>query len=199
MKKHLVVAVGVLILVSGCATKSKFVYESPNRGLENDKGKMVAAVLHIVDKRTDAAKFDILYQGNPAEDIETMLEFELLRTDLFKQIIPVNYTPVKADYIIEPTLNKLQWKIPDYDSIRLKFVMLSCVSIFGSSIYGLTSTDVYGESDIHLRVTDVASGKIILDKSYSGIYKQDQLKFTCDTSETKVMVAEKSILMPWRR
>ena len=194
MKKHFVVAVVVLFLVPGCASRSRFVYDSPQGGFENDRGRMVGAVLHIVDQRTDAKKFDTLYDGNPAEDIQTMLEYELLRTDLFKAIIPVDYPAVKADLIIEPTLNKLQWQVPDLDTIRLKSVILNCVSIIGSSLYGLTNTEIYGESGIHLRVTDVSTGKIILDKSYSGLFKQDISKFMCNIPETKVMVAEKSVL-----
>jgi len=186
-------AVVIIFLVSGCASKSKFVYEPPKGGLENDKGSMVAAVLYIVDQRTDAKKFDILYEGNPAEDIQTMLEYELLRTDLFKAMIPVNYIAVKADYIIEPTLNKLQWKVPDLDTIRLTTVILNCVSLISSSIYNLTNTEVYGESGIHLRVTEVPTGKIILDKNYSGVYKQDISKFKCNIPETKIMVAQRSV------
>jgi hypothetical protein len=192
LKKHFILAV-VLFIASGCASKSKFVYEPPKGGFENDKGKMVAAVVHMIDQRPDAAKFDILYDGKPAEDIQTMLEYELQRTGLFKSVIPVNYPAVKADFIIEPTLNKLQGQAPDLDSIRLKSVILSCVSIVGSSIYNLTNTKVFGESDIHLRVTDGPTGKIILDKSYSGLYKQDVSKFMCNIPETKVMVAQKSI------
>jgi hypothetical protein len=192
LKKLFSIAV-VLFLASGCASKSKFVYEPPKGGLENDKGRLVAAVVHIVDQRTDAAKFDILYEGKPAEDIQTMLEYELIRTDLFKAVIPVNYPAVKADFIIEPTLHKLQGQVPDLDTIRLKSVILSCVSIIGSSIYNLTNTEVYGESGIHLRITDGTTGKIILDKSYSGLYKQDVSKFMCNIPETKVMVAQKSI------
>jgi hypothetical protein len=193
LKKHLIIAV-VLFLSSGCASKSKFVYEAPKGGFENDKGRLVAAVVHIVDQRKDAAKFDILYEGKPAEDIQTMLEYELIRTDLFKAVIPVNYPAVKADFIIEPTLRKLQGQAPDLEMIRLKSVILGCVSIIGSSIYNLTNTEVNGESDIHVRITDGPTGKIILDKSYSGLYKQDVSKFMCNIPETKVMVAQKSIL-----
>jgi hypothetical protein len=192
LKKNFFIAV-VLFLVCGCASKSKFVYESPKGGFENDKGRLVAAVVHIVDRRTDAAKFDAFYEGKPAEDIQTMLEYDLQRTDLFKAIIPVNYPAVKADFIIEPTLNKLQWLVPDLDMIRLKSVILSCVSIIGSSIYNLTDTEVQGESDIHVLVTDGSNGKIILDKSYKGLYKQDVSKFTCYIPETKVMVAQRSV------
>jgi hypothetical protein len=123
-----------------------------------------------------------------------MLEYELQRTGLFKAVIPVNYPAVKADFIIEPTLDKLQGQVPDLDSIRLKSVIISCVSIIGSSIYNLTNTEVYGESGIHLRVTDGATGEIIVDKSYSGLYKQDITKFMCNAAESKVMVAEKSVL-----
>jgi len=194
VKKHFIIAAAVLCLISGCASKSKFVYESPKGGFENDKGKMVAAVLHIIDQRPDAKDFDKLYEGNPAEDIQTMLEYELLRTDLFKAIIPVNYPAVKADFLIEPTLNKLQGQAPDLDKIRLKTVILSCISFVGSSIYNLTNTEVLGETGIHLRVTDVPTGKIIIDKDYSGLYKQDTSKFKCDIPGTKVSVAEKSIL-----
>jgi hypothetical protein len=192
LKKHFILAV-VLFIASGCASKSKFVYDSPKGGFENDKGKMVAAVVHIVDQRPDAAKFDMVYDGKPGEDIQTMLEYELQRTGLFKAVIPVNYPAVKADFIIEPTLNKLQGQAPDLDSIRLKSVIISCVSIIGSSIYNLTNTKVLGESDIHLRVTEGPTGKIILDKNYSGLYKQDVSKFMCNIPETKVMVAQRSI------
>jgi hypothetical protein len=192
LKKHFILAV-ILFLASGCASKSKFVYEPPIGGFENDKGKMVAAVVHIVDRRTDAAKFDSIYDGKPWEDIQTMLEYELQRTGLFKAVIPVNYPAVKADFIIEPTLIKLQGQAPDLDSIRLKSVIISCVSIIGSSLYNLTNTKVFGESDIHLRVTDGPTGKIILDKSYSGLYNQDVSKFMCNIPETKVMVAQRSI------
>jgi len=192
LKKLFIMAV-VLFLASGCTSKSKFVYESPKGGFENDKGRLVAAVVHIVDRRPDAAKFDAFYEGKPAEDIQTMLEYELIRTNLFKAVIPVNYPAVKADFIIEPTLHKLQWQVPDLDMIRLKTVILSCVSFIGSSIYNLTDTEVQGESDIHMLVTDGSNGKIILDKSYKGLYKQDVSKFTCNIPETKVMVAQRSI------
>ena len=195
MKKLIVLAVGVLFLVSGCASKSKFVYECPTGGLENGKGMMVAAVVRIVDQRKDAANFDIVYDGDAVKDIQSMFEYELLRTGLFKQIVSVtDTTKIKADVIFEPTLNKLQWQVPDYDSIHLKKFLFGFVTgVIGGTLYGLTGTDVYGESGMNLRVTDVASGKVVLNKSYSGQYKQGIVKFKCDRPETKVMVAEKSV------
>ena len=195
MKKNIILVLGALLIFSGCATKSKFVYECPAEGLDKGKGKLVAAVTRITDKRTNAEDIDKFYDGNPVTDFQSMLEYELFRTNVFKQIVPVtDVTGIKADIMVEPTLNKLQWQVPDYDSLRVKaFLFGFFTGIIGGTIYGYTDTDVYGDSDLHLRVTDVASGKVVLDKSYSSRYEQEIIKFKCDTPGTRVMVAEKSL------
>lgn len=195
MKKHFILTLGALLLFSGCASKGKFVYECPAEGLGKGNGRVVAVVARITDQRPDAKDFDNIYEGNPVKDIQSMLEYELLRTDVFKQIVPVtDTTGIKADVMIEPALKKLQWQVPDYDSLRTKaFLFGFFTGIIGGTIYGYTDTDVYGDSNMHLRVTDVSSGKVVLDKSYSGRYEQEIIKFKCDIPETRVMVAEKSL------
>jgi hypothetical protein len=194
MQKYCVWIV-IALLLSGCVRKSKFVYEPPAGGLDNGKGKIVGAVARIEDRRVNTKEFDKFYEGDPVKDIQSMLEHELLGTDVFKEIIPVtDSTGLKADVMVEPVLQKLQWEVPDYESLKTKaFFVGFFTGIIGGTIYGYTDTDVYGDSGMYLRVTDVASGKVLLNKSYKGHYQQEIIKFKCDTPETRVMVAEKSL------
>jgi len=196
MKSRIILILVALLVLSGCASKASFVYECPTEGLDKGKGRVVAAVARIVDERKSPESFDNFYEGNPSDDLQPILEHELFRTDVFKQVVSANdIAPIKGDVLIEPTLNKLQWQVPDYDSLRAKaFLFGFFTGIIGGTIYGYTDTDVYGDSDLHLRVTEVSSGRVVLDKSYTGRYEQEIIKFKCDLPETRVMVAEKSLL-----
>lgn len=196
MKKHFLVLIGSILLTCGCAAKSKFVYDQPLEHTGKGTGSIVAALGQISDKRTSEKEIDKNYDGEPLKDIHSMLENELLSTNLFERVVTVADAGagVKADVIIDPSLTRLDWEVPDYNALKVKAFMAGLLTgVVGGVIYGSTDTDVYGDSGIQLRVTEQATGKVLLDKSYSGHHEETMIKFKCDIPETKVSMAGKSL------
>lgn len=196
MNKHFLVLVCSILLTCGCAAKSKFVYDQPVEHAGKGTGSIVAALGQISDKRTSEKEIDKYYDGEPLKDIQSMLENELLSTNLFERVVTVTDAGagVKADVIIDPSLTRLDWEVPDYEALKRKaFVTSLLTGGVGGAIYGSTDTDVYGDSGIQLRVTEQATGKVLLDKSYSGHHEEKMVKFKCDIPETRVAMAGKSL------
>jgi hypothetical protein len=196
MKNLLLFLLCTILLISGCATKSKFVHDRPLEQPDKGKGSIVAALTPINDQRFDGKLIDDYYDGSLLADTQSMLERELLGTGLFEKVFTVTAADkgVKADVTVEPTLTGLEWKVPGYDALRVKaFLAGFLTGLVGGTIYGCTDTDVYGDSSMHLRVTEQATGKVLLDRDYSGHHEEEIMKFKCDTPTTKVAMAGKSL------
>jgi len=183
------------MLMCGCATKSKFVYNQPIQQTGKGTGTLVAALTQISDSRTGKKEVDECYDGEPLKDIQAILESELLSTNLFEQVVTVtDAANAKADVMITPALTRFDWEVPDYETMKsYAFLAGFFTGIVGGAIYGSTDTDVYGDSGIQMRVTELASGKVVLNKSYSGHHEEKMIKFKCDTPETKVRMAGTSL------
>ncbi len=193
MKSRYFFLVIMFFLISGCASKSKFVYE---RTQEAGKGSIVVALSPISDMRLEDQEVDKHYDGDPLKDIQAMLENELLGTGLFKQVVtkPNDASGVKIDMTVEPTLTKLAWEVPGYSGLIAKSVLVGFFTgIVGGVIYGCTDIEVHGDSCIHLLVKDYATGKVLIDKDYKGHHEEQLIKFSCDTAETKVLMAGKAL------
>lgn len=186
----------VIVLVSGCATKGKFVYEPSPRPAENAKGKLVAALAPLADTRERKHQFNSYYDGDPIKDLQAILENELLGTKLFNKVITVSERnlDVTADVMIEPTLQDLEWNVPDYDALLTKMFIVSFLTGgIGGAIYGSTDIDVHGKATIAIRVTDKVKGTVLIDKSYDGHYDEQIATMQCDLPQTKVKMANESL------
>lgn len=195
MFKYLAGLICIGLIVSGCAGKSKFVTDRLTGPVETGRGKIVALLAPVADQRAVKQEFDKVYDGNPANDIQFILEKDLLSTNLFDKVITVSEASqsVPADVVIEPTLQVLKWEVPDYDALlqRVFFVSMLTGGI-GGVIYGSTDTDVHGYAAMHFRVMNVAKDTI-LDKSYEGHHQEQMAKMRCDTPDTKVRMTGESL------
>lgn len=194
--KQLIALICTIILLTGCATKSKFVLDPLPEQQVKRKGALVTALTPIADKRSAENRIDENYDGEPLKDIQSMLERELLSTSLFNNVVTVPQVDAntKADLLIETSLNKLEWGVPDYDSLRVKAFMVGFFTGFiGGAIYVSTDTEVYGDSSIHMKVIEKPAGKVILEKSYDAHHEETMKKLYCDTPTTKIDMAGKSL------
>lgn len=136
-RKFLIIACAMLI-VSGCASKGKFVYQPSFKSIESDSGKKVVLLAQITDGRNTPWTFDVNYDGDLINDMQLILQDELLRTNLFNKVLMATESvqDIKADVLIEPTLMKLEWKVPGYKALVDRMFY---VSFLTGAIGGLIS------------------------------------------------------------
>lgn len=185
-----------LLVLSGCAAKGKFVYEPSLNPAEGAQGRKVAVLAPLADERIEKQQFDRFYDGEPIKDLQPILEKELLSTNLFSEVFTATESNqnAKADIMIEPAIEKLEWAVPDYEALLSKAFFISFLTGgIGGVIYGNTDTDVYGNATIRVRVTDKQMGNVLLNKSYNGHHEEQMIKFKCDIPETRVKMANESL------
>ncbi len=186
----------VLILVSGCAAKSNFIYTYPEANHKKSLTNMVAAVAQVKDLRQGEKKIDNVYVNDPLKDIQSIIKEELQSTGFFQKVFVISdeNTDFKPNVIIEPSLSELKWEVPEYEEMLGKvFVVSFLTGGIGGLIYGSTGTDVYGSVDIHISLVESNNGKTLFENTYNGRYEENMPKLNCDTPETKSIVIGKAL------
>jgi len=194
--KQLITFICIVILLSGCATKSKFVFEPLPEQQDKKRGAIIAALAPVTDNRDPENRIDKYYDGDPLKDVQTMLERELLSTALFDKVVslPKPDAETKANLLIETSLKKMEWGVPDYESLQTKaFLVGLFTGLIGGAIYANTDTEVYGDSSIQMKVIEQPAGKVILEKSYEAHHEETVKKMHCDTPPTRIDMAGKSL------
>ncbi len=192
--KKLIFAVFFLVFISGCATKSQFTYD-PIVAPETT-GTIVAVMTPVVDSRQDEKEIDKFYENDPAQEVQLILLKELMSTGLFKEVVAVENISDEpdAEFFIEPTMYKLEWMVPGHDAMVTKaFVTSMLTGGVGGVIYGSTKTDVFGETNLHLKITEAKTGNVLLEKNYTGKHQEKMAKISCDTPGTRTMMVGKSL------
>lgn len=191
--------IGLLLLVavvgSGCASQSQFLYQ-PSKAQENNNGAIVAVMSPLKDSREGNKNIDKIYSVKPLEEIQRIIHDELMSTGLFKGISfsEDNKDDDKADIKIEPSLTEMAWEVPNYEGIcNIAFITGMLTGGIGGLIYGCTTTDVYGDTNLHIKIVETSSGNILIDKEYKGHCEEKTTKMICDTSGTKAKMVGNSL------
>lgn len=191
------------VIFIGCATpKTKFVYDSPivDNVLPNN---FILAKARVEDERTHRGKIDEIFSSNPIDSLDAIINEEIKSTGLFKDIIKIPYDKqnkieylkeINADYVISMSLLKMNWNVPNYEALNTKAFTAGLLTGFvGGIAYGMTNTDVYGDTSLKVVVMEIKSGEKIIDKKYSYRHKEKTTKIKCDSKETKASVIGKSM------
>lgn len=196
MKKHMPWILCAVFFISGCATTSQFVYNHPTDFPEAKQENLVAAVVPIIDLRKGDKEIDKIYSDSPLVNIQKIIQEELRSTGLFKKVISISKADEEngADIMVEPSLAKLEWVVPNYDELVGKAFAVSVLTGgIGGAIYGSTDVDVYGNTSLHVKVMEISNGKVLLEKTYDGHCEEKMIKFKCDTPETKAKMIGTSL------
>lgn len=184
------------VLVGGCAAKSQFVYDHPAAYRGSIQGGMVAAMAPIADLREGSKEIDQIFADDPLDEIEVIIHEELISTGMFREVVASDKAGGSgyADLTVETSLLKMDWEVPDYDALTGKAFAISLLTGgIGGAIYGSTEVDVYGSTSLHARVTEAATSKVLLDKTYEFRYEERMTKFECDTPQTKAKMIGESL------
>ena len=135
---------------------------------------------------------DKIYSGKPIEEIQNIIYTELMSTGLFKEIVFNDSSD--TDITIEPSLTRMEWKVPNYGQMQGKaFAAGAFTGLVGGMIYGSTKTDVYGDTSLYVKIVENDTGKIIIDKEYEGHCEEKMAKLNCDSTETKAKMVGNSL------
>jgi hypothetical protein len=193
---------GLAVSSSGCATKAAFFYPSPpaHESLISDakRGpKPIVVIVGVVDGRSDR-DIDEAYEQNPIPEIQRILIRELEGVGVFKAVVARKEGAAPEiepnDFHVEARLDVLKWEVPDYGSkVFWAFTTSLLTGGIGGVIYGSSDTDVYGHSQMRIRLSSMKTGQSVIEKDYLGVAKEVMSKFKCDTPETKRSMVGKAL------
>jgi len=110
----------IIMLFSGCAAKSQFVYEHPDAKPDTPMASSVAVLTPVADHRTGDKKIDTIFKENPIASVQHVIQEELLDTGLFREVMTIDKmnsgTDIandKADVVVYTELRKMEWFVPD--------------------------------------------------------------------------------------
>jgi hypothetical protein len=198
----LILIMVVIIIAGSCATTTQFVYEHPEIPPQSSRGKIVG-FFSIDDQREDSKEIDKVYGDFPVGALNQIIEEEIKSTGLFEQvlIIPEEMLDDKeylnqtgADFFVRTGLLEMKWEVPDYETKISKITAASFLGgLAGGLIYGSSNTEVWANTKLNFILTDVKSGKHVLNKDYEGHYVEEMKLLECDTPSTKAYVVGKSL------
>jgi hypothetical protein len=184
----------------GCATKSAFIYDRPEMKGGVASGRVLVCG-ETVDNRAEH-DLDKVYEGDTLEQVRMSIEQEMMSTGLFEKVVWAKTSRESEEspktsgrqFFLNTSLNELKWEVPGYQALQTKaFVAGFATGLVGGLIYGATSTDVNGASRLTVQFSDRTSGKLLIDKEYTGSYKTTKAKLKCDSNDTKAEVAGKAL------
>lgn len=186
----------VALLFTGCATTIPFQYQHPE-STQSGYTDMSIAYSYVNDQRAEKDT-DKIFESCPVEDLNKTIGEEIRSTGLFRKVISI--PPDKMDdekylqnqdidFVMNSSLKEMKWEIPDYDKIQTTIFIVSFLTGgIGGVIYGSTDSDIYGDMKQRITLIEQNSGKILLDKEYTGHIEERKTKFKCDTLKTKAEI-----------
>jgi hypothetical protein len=177
----------IFIFTNACTTTTAFHHPSP---LENKayKGKQyVGEVALLKDERAGDKSIDKIFKDSPLMEIQKMIEEEILYSGIFSQMKKKGETfNAELRYLIKPVLKRLEWHIPNYDSmVGTAFIVSALTGGIGGVIYGSTDTTVFGYVDLEIELYDNQSRQTVFNKTYKGEVKKTMAKIFSDSQNTK--------------
>ena len=167
-------------------------------GLATDEAELdpagpTIAVAALVDDRQGDTSVDEVLEPTFLEEIKTGIVSTLEGSGLFSRIVRLEdaaadppYDP--ADFVLTPSLTRLEWTVPDYDEkLAAGFGLIGAVVV--SSIH----TDVYDDAGLRMLLEDRRAGSNVIDRVYAGHCEVRKSLAACDTSETKAEVVRTAL------
>lgn len=198
MKRLIQIGLAIALL-TGCTTK--FIYQSPEVKPPESTG-IVFAYTKVEDQRENR-KIDTEYENkNPLQDITKIIEEEVKSTGIFERVLLVQEDELNKDanlkvgFLMKSSLKEFKWTVPNYEvKVAVAFVAGIAGGLIGGIIYGAIPTDVYGDTVLKVQLTNISSGKLLIDKEYVGHCIDKKAILICDTCETKATIAGNSLKM----
>lgn len=178
-----------VLLVTGCQSP-KLGYKAPPPSL-NPSGPSIA-VLPLVDVRTNKSLDKVLAKDYLIE-VQAAVADELRSMARFSRVTVATNVPVpSADWNITPTLKRLEWEVPNYDSLMAKTFLISLATGgIGGGIYISTDTDVYGHVGMEF---DVSAGAApALQQGYVTTVTNRMAKASSDVPKTRAHMASQAL------
>ena len=131
------------------------------------------------------------------------MEEEIRSTGLFEKVVLIpedqagNETYLKEQNVtllMGLSLKQFKWEVPNYGAKSAgAFAAGFAGGLVGGVIYGSIRTDVYGDTVLKINLSDLNSGKTLIDKEYTGHCAERRALLECDTPKTKATVAGTSL------
>jgi hypothetical protein len=178
----------LLLLVStlmvGCATRQPFDYPYPAPAASK-AGSGSLAIQAVVDHRGGSNELDkVLFIPS---GLDRIVDREVESTGRFANTVQLTNGVARGneDFLLDVTLRKLEWEIPNHDQmVGIVFGLSLVTGGVGGVIYGSTSTDVMGHAQIAFKLSRPSTGKVLLEREYTGDVQRRVTKFNCDTPKT---------------
>lgn len=204
MARNLLFIMAALFLCNACATKTPFLYNHPAISA-NPSGTITISLEKLDDRRQGDTGIDAIFEQQPVEEIDRIIEHEMMSTGLFKRVVrldpkaantPQSTESSPIDLHADLDLLMLQWECPDGDEIAATTVLLSALTgAVGGLIYGCTETYVVGTAHMDLKLTDVKTGELVFEKTYMADYNHPCSKMKFDLPSTKAESIAGSVYM----
>lgn len=172
-------------MVVGCVStapieKVPFLYDPPQ--MTGYPSGYVLAVREIEDKRKDAKNVDSIYKSDPMEEMLQIINHEVMSTKMFSKIVRVpletknefTYSKEKsARFLMYPTLLEMGWTLPGEEEQEI-------------------DASIYGDMKLNIKIVDSSSGKVLLDKEYTGWCENKARKEICELPMIKASMIGRS-------
>lgn len=176
--------------LGGCAHQPTTValpYEAPVMGATAQTSRPAGLLTGVQDARQDWS-LDSFLKEPVADFTRRMLAAELVANGAFASV-QEKPGDVSGGVLIEASLGELSWMVPNHSRmVKTAFWTSFLTGGLGGLAYGATETPVFGHAAIHLKLTDRATAKVLLDQSFDAVHEEHIAKLKSDTLETRTRV-----------
>lgn len=189
------------LLIGGCATAPRTVqlpYAFPVGTPTAAAAAPTAEIVSVTDSREDRS-FDRFMNEQPTEILRKALAAELEAGGAFSRVARQGAPIGGAAVTIDVVLHDLSWAVPNHEGIvKTAFWTSFLTGGLGGLAYGATDTPVFGHAVVALKITERASGRVILAEKLDAVHEEKTAKLKCDSLETRARVmaaALKAVLL----
>lgn len=160
----------------------------PAMGTAKNPAGPSAEITTVQDTREDRSLDEFLSE-KPVDFVRKALAAEFVDCGTFANVGLLAGTPPTADLLIEANLREMSWAVPNHAGmVKTAFWTSFLTGGLGGLAYGSTDTPVYGHASIHLKLTQRATGLVVLDQTFDAVHEEHMAKLKCDSLETRARV-----------
>ena len=174
----------LLAVLTGCQSPP-FAYPAPPARLSSAGPSIV--IMPLTDARTNLDMDKVLAKGY-LTNVQNAIGSELQSMNYFRSVIVLTNTATipPADLQLWPTLERLEWEIPNYQELEEKaFAIALLTGGVGGAIYASTGIDVYGHSTLDVVVNQTTNAIPVFNCVYTDTVTNRLKKAVCDTPKTQ--------------